>query len=124
MGLSVQDEGPLSSGDFTRGLATVVRFLRRLGFEVEDHTGPTQPGPELAQGETYSWADLGKAFEFSPAYLSIAGGMFARPEQNAVLLITHPEGAKAFDYGDYWDGNELVYTGRGPRRSPLESRRG
>jgi hypothetical protein len=27
--------------------------------------------------------------------------------------MTHPGGAKSFDYQDYWDGADLIYTGRG-----------
>jgi hypothetical protein len=32
---------------------------------------------------------------------------------DSLLLITHPNSGKAFDYRDYWDGDDLVYTGRG-----------
>jgi hypothetical protein len=32
---------------------------------------------------------------------------------DSVLLITHPNGGKSFDYKDYWDGDDLIYTGRG-----------
>jgi hypothetical protein len=39
--------------------------------------------------------------------------MVSRPELNALLIITHPGGAKSFDYEDYWDGDDLIYTGRG-----------
>jgi hypothetical protein len=28
-------------------------------------------------------------------------------------LITHPGGARSFDYEDRWDGPALIYTGRG-----------
>jgi hypothetical protein len=31
----------------------------------------------------------------------------------SLLLITHPGGAKSFDYQDHWDGTDLIYTGRG-----------
>jgi hypothetical protein len=41
--------------------------------------------------------------------------MLSRPDQNAVLLITHPGGARSFDYEDRWDGPALIYTGRGKR---------
>jgi hypothetical protein len=30
-----------------------------------------------------------------------------------MLLITHPNGAKSFDCEDRWDGDTLIYTGRG-----------
>jgi hypothetical protein len=56
--------------------------------------------------------DLGRQFDFRPDYPGIAGGMISRPEHDALLLITHP-GARSFDYGDSWQGSDLVYTGRG-----------
>ena len=43
---------------------------------------------------------------------TIAGGMLGVPG-GPVLLIGHPRGAKSFDYGDRWDGADLIYTGRG-----------
>jgi hypothetical protein len=72
-------------------------------------------GEGLATGATYSWAELGERFDFKPAYFSVAGGIIARPQHDSILLMTHPGGARSFDYGDYWDGDELVYTGRGQR---------
>ncbi|NNB86748.1 hypothetical protein [Corallococcus exiguus] len=38
--------------------------------------------------------------------------MASRPEMGALLLITHLGGA-SFDYEDYWNGADLIYTGRG-----------
>jgi hypothetical protein len=38
--------------------------------------------------------------------------MISRPEHDALLLITFP-GARSFDYGDSWQGSDLIYTGRG-----------
>lgn len=38
--------------------------------------------------------------------------MIPRPARNTLLLVTHPGGARAIDYGDYWDGEDLIYTGR------------
>jgi hypothetical protein len=64
-------------------------------------------------GRSYSWDELGDAFEFKPALLTVGGGMIARPDLNVLLLITHPSGARSFDYDDRWDGNTLIYTGRG-----------
>src|SRR5262245_44615932 len=68
---------------------------------------------ELVPGRIYSWEELGARFGFSPGYLSAAGGMISRPDENALLLITYPGGAKSFDYDDHWEGKALVYTGRG-----------
>jgi hypothetical protein len=48
--------------------------------------------------------------------------MIPRPDLNALLLITHPGGGKSFDYDDYWDGADLMYTGRGKKgdQSPAD----
>lgn len=70
---------------------------------------------ELCAGQVYSWDDLGEAFGFAPNYLGSAGGMVSRPELGAVVLITHPDGGRSFDYHDYWDGADLIYTGRGQK---------
>lgn len=71
--------------------------------------------PELQSGRIYSWDELGAIFGFGPNYLGAAGGMPSRPAIGALLLITHPGGAKSFDYEDEWDGADLIYTGRGKR---------
>jgi hypothetical protein len=70
---------------------------------------------DLVDGRTYTWEMLGSTFGFKPEYLGVAGGMISRPEHSATLLMTHPGGARSFDYGDYWDGTDLIYTGRGKR---------
>jgi hypothetical protein len=58
--------------------------------------------------------------------------MVPRPQMNTLLLITHPAGGRSFDYEDRWDGNTLIYTGRGkigdqrlvgPNRDVAENRR-
>lgn len=67
----------------------------------------------LEVGRTYSWDELGLLCGFKGSYLGVAGGMVAAPKLAALLLITHPGGAKSFDYGDTWDGADLLYTGRG-----------
>lgn len=69
--------------------------------------------PKLDAGTVYRWGELGETFDFDPDYLGAAGGMVSRPDQNALLLMTHPGGARSIDYGDYWDGDDLIYTGRG-----------
>lgn len=70
---------------------------------------------DLIAEAVYSWDDLGEAFGFAPNYLGSAGGMISRPEIGAVVLITHPDGGRSFDYHDYWDGADLIYTGRGQK---------
>jgi hypothetical protein len=69
--------------------------------------------PELQLGRVYTWRELADAFGFKPAFLSVAGGMVPSAATNSLLLITHPGGAKSFDYQDHWDGADLIYTGRG-----------
>lgn len=92
-------------------MQTSVATLEKLGFEVV--SSGWRPLRPLDEGETYTWSELGDRFDFAANYLSIAGGMVPRPERDAVLLITHPQGGRSFDYGDYWDGSDLIYTGRG-----------
>lgn len=69
--------------------------------------------PKLRPGRIYTWEELGSIFEFQPDYLSSAGGMVSRPELNSLLLITHAQDGSSFSYGDEWDGDELIYAGRG-----------
>ena len=68
----------------------------------------------LRVGEEYTWEQLSDAFGFKPKLFSVGGGMLPL-KQGPLLLITHPGGAKSFDYGDRWDGQDLIYTGRGQR---------
>jgi hypothetical protein len=106
-------QGSLRARDFSGGETTVARQLRRLGFEVVDAADEPLPLPPLDVGRLYTWSDLAGAFGFKTSYLSAVGGMLSRPAHGALLLITHPGGGRSFDYEDYWDGTELVYTGRG-----------
>ena len=39
--------------------------------------------------------------------------MMALKKLNVLLIVTHPGGARSFDYGDHWDRDELIYTGKG-----------
>ena len=100
---------PLTAAEFSGGSETVKRTLERLGFVV---SGGGE-GPNLEVGRIYSWDELGSAFGFDPKLFQVGGGMLSRPERNALLLITHPGGARSFDYEDRWDGPTLIYTGRG-----------
>lgn len=107
-GYQFPERGALGWNDFVGGRSSVAPVLERLGFAVR-RPGGINP----ALGRAYSWEELGMLFGFAPDYLGAAGGMVPRPKLNALLLITHPAGGKSFDYRDYWDGDELVYTGRG-----------
>src|SRR4051794_10686468 len=69
--------------------------------------------------QVYSWEELADVFGFQPAYFSVAGGMVPSKATGSLLLITHPGGGRSFDYGDYWDGEHLIYTGKG--RSAISS---
>ena len=119
--------------DFSGGEATVARVLKTLGFAVEGPRPEVTPLPSLVAGRVYSWNELETMFQFSSGYLGAAGGMVSRPAMNALLLITHPGGAKSFDYEDRWeDDKHLVYTGRGktgdqrlegPNRDVAENRK-
>ncbi|WP_223644305.1 hypothetical protein [Corallococcus sp. EGB] len=108
---------PLANTAFSGGDATVRAKLRSLAFNVvslKDASAPAKrPLPSLEPGRIYSWDELGKLFACEPNYFSSVGGMASRPEMQALLLITHIGGAKSFDYEDYREGNELIYTGRG-----------
>jgi hypothetical protein len=83
-------------------------------------------------GRVYSDDELGKIFGFKPYYLRTTGGMVSVPKQDSILLITHTDKEASFEYGDYWDGEDLIYTGRGqtgdqklsgPNRDVAENRR-
>jgi hypothetical protein len=113
-GYQFPERGPLRGADFVGGRETVSPVLTRLGFTVRQPADQTADAETVPQpGQHYSWEDLGAMFGFRPAWLGAVGGMAPRPEHDAVLLITHPGGGKSFDYADYWDGKELIYTGRG-----------
>jgi len=122
----------LTPAEFSGGRDTVKRTLERLGFVVSDGSAVDADAPNLEVGHTYSWDELGATFGFDPKLFQVGGGMLSRPDRNALLLITHPGGARSFDYGDRWDGPALIYTGRGkkgdqrlegPNRDVAENRR-
>jgi hypothetical protein len=68
---------------------------------------------DLIAQQDYSWDQLGDYFGFKAAYFGAAGGMITSRTKNKLLIITHPGGARSFDYQDYWEGNDLIYTGKG-----------
>jgi hypothetical protein len=69
--------------------------------------------PEVGEPIPIQSVQLAAAFGFKPAFFSVAGGMVPSTATTSLLLITHPGGAKSFDYQDHWDGADLIYTGRG-----------
>lgn len=78
-------------------------------------TADIEPTPlgGLQPGVVYSFDELGAAFGFEPGYFQTAGGMVISAKTESVLLITHPDGGKTFDYADHREGGDLIYTGRG-----------
>lgn len=69
--------------------------------------------PNVMPGTTYSWEALGRIFGFKPDYFSLAGGLISSKATGCLLVRTDPGGARSFDYADYWDDGDLVYTGSG-----------
>jgi hypothetical protein len=112
-----QFDRPLSRHELSGGIGPngAARQLRELGFTIVDDRKGAIGSQGLKPGAVYRWTDLGQRFNFKPDYLAIAGGMISRPVHNALLLITHPRGARSFNYDDSWMGDDLVYTGRGKR---------
>jgi hypothetical protein len=87
---------------------------RRVPARVELTTSATLPAaPQLEPDRIYRWDELADVFGFKPGYFSVAGGMVPSKATESLLLITHPGGGESFDYGDYWDGENLIYTGKG-----------
>jgi hypothetical protein len=106
-------QAPLTPDEFSGGYAHVAKRLSQLGFDISGQDATPGP-PPMESGRDYSWAELGDLFGFKESYLGAAGGMISRPAHDAVLIITHPGGAKSFDYGDYWENDRaLIYAGRG-----------
>jgi hypothetical protein len=68
---------------------------------------------KLKVGRVYTAEELGSIFGFSPYYLRAAGGMVPASREESLLLITHAGQESSFEYGDYWDRGDLIYTGRG-----------
>lgn len=105
----------LKPSEFSGGEKRMAALLRRLGFTIERLPALKSALPELAIGNVYSWEELATLFGFRPELFAVGGGMISRPALNATLLITHPGGARSFDYEDRWDQETLVYTGRGKK---------
>jgi hypothetical protein len=94
-------------------LPGTVGLRRPARVELVDREDEASALPELEAGRAYTWEELADAFGFKPAFFSVAGGMVPSSAKTSLLLITHPGGAKSFNYQDHWDGADLIYTGRG-----------
>jgi hypothetical protein len=99
--------GVLSTLPGANGLLRPARVV----FDARDRGGPRLP--PLGTGRIYEWDELADLFGFKPGFFTVAGGMVPSAATESLLVITHPGGAKSFDYQDYWDGDDLIYTGRG-----------
>jgi hypothetical protein len=109
------EEASAYAADYgTRNLdAELAAIERRASRGTHVSTVNRRTPPKLTVGRTYSWDELGRKFGFRPRYFSVGGGMLTVKKLNALLVVTHPRGAKSFDYGDYWERGELVYAGKG-----------
>jgi len=94
-------------------LPGTVGLRRPARVELVSREHEASALPELEAGLAYTWDELAAVFGFKPAFFSVAGGMVPSTATASLLLITHPGGAKSFDYQDHWDGADLIYTGRG-----------
>jgi hypothetical protein len=94
-------------------LPGAVGLRRPARVELVARADAASALPELEAGRVYTWEELGDVFGFKPAFFSVAGGMVPSSATKSLLLITHPGGAKSFNYQDHWDGADLIYTGRG-----------
>ena len=106
----------LTNQELYGGVTSAVPKLRSLGFEVveADQASVTRFDPsQLVRGQIYSWEELASLFGFEVGWLNRMGGMGSLPRHDAVLIITHPGGGKSFDYDDYWEDADLIYTGKG-----------
>ena len=99
--------------------AVALRQPARVDLEFSPGNAPALP--TLEPGRVYSWDELADAFGFKAGIFSVGGGMVPSATTNSLLLITHPAGARTFDYHDHWDGADLIYTGRGKRGDQLRS---
>lgn len=101
------------SGDFTGGVASVIRTLRRLGFDAIDLGGLPQPDSRAFYGEVPGYPE-GSTF---PRRADAQRAGVHRPGQ-AGICGTKPFGAESIVVsGGYEDdedlGDLIVYTGHG-----------
>jgi 5-methylcytosine-specific restriction protein A len=96
---------PLKANEFTGGVATVVRVLRQLGFELGPNVQPVQ---YLSPGTIYFRKDLVAWFGGQ-----LQAGIWT-PREFDVVFIFSGESGKAFGYRDGWtDQGVFRYTGEG-----------
>lgn len=83
-GLQFPEEGPLPADAFSGGLATVVKILRSLGFELSDR--PEQDHNELARGWTAVENELIVADYLDMLVKELAGQTFNKAERARALI--------------------------------------
>jgi 5-methylcytosine-specific restriction protein A len=111
-----QHGSPLKAGEFSGGLATVVRLLRNLQFFIRDTTHPARA---LTVGRTYYRKDLLESYGGQ-----LQGGIWTPKEFPVVFLFSGGNG-KLYGYQDGWTQDEEIfeYTGEG-QKGPMTFRAG
>ncbi len=99
------EEGPLAADTFSGGLATVVRKLNELGFEVR---GPDD-GPRFTPGRTYSRRE-----EIHKKYGGQWQSGIATPADQPCIFIFTSGSGEQFGYRDEFKSDGVFwYTGEG-----------
>lgn len=98
---------PLKSGEFSGGVATVVRLLRNLQFFIQD---TPHPALALVPGRTY----------FRKNLLDLYGGQLQggiwTPQEFPVVFLFSGESGALYGYKDGWTPEDIFeYTGEGQK---------
>jgi len=106
--------GPLRTGDFSGGEATVTRKLEELGFTVR-RLPATRSGPnaslKLKPGAIYTREALGDLFDIHDATLNT--GVFRPKAYHSVwLFVTRDKTPDRTQYKDFLDGDVLHWQGQ------------
>jgi len=105
VGVGKQHGVPLKANEFSGGVATVVRVLRRLGFDLGENIQPLQ---YLSPGTIYFRKDLVAWFGGQ-----LQAGIWT-PREFDVIFIFSGESGKEFGYQDGWTEEGVFrYTGEG-----------
>jgi hypothetical protein len=65
---------PLKASEFSGGEVTVAHALERLGFTIERPAAVQATLPEMVVGRSYSWNELGEAFDSRRRILGVSAG--------------------------------------------------
>jgi 5-methylcytosine-specific restriction protein A len=105
---------PLRSGEFSGGLATVVRLLKNLKFFIQE---TPHPATALVPGRIY----------FRKSLLDLYGGQLQggiwTPQEFPVVFLFSGDNGKIYGYEDGWTPEDVYeYTGEGMLSSLLNLR--